>query len=63
MSNTWPELCWCCFLDIPVGEGHAGEHSVKHAEGKLIASVWVCDTCRKLGCDVPNPEGCLRPDK
>lgn len=50
MSNKWPGLCWCCFLDIPVGEETVGIRPV-------------CQTCRDLDCDVPNPDGCLRPGK
>ena len=58
------ETCWCCFLEIPEGEANPGTHSVNWGPGvTLTAYVSVCIACRRLECDVANPEGCKRPER
>lgn len=57
------DFCYCCYLDIPEGQGNPGEHSVQTGGSTIVANVVVCSTCRRLDCDVPNPEGCRNPER
>lgn len=59
---TQTDVCYCCFLDTPIGDLHPAEYSAKVESGTLTAYFSVCTACRRLGCDVPNPEGCKRPE-
>ena len=57
------ETCWCCFLEIPEGEEQRGTHSVQMGEFTMVADVATCIACRRLGCEVANPDGCKRPER
>ena len=58
------DTCWCCFWEIPEGQENPGEYRGQMSGGgTLVAKFMVCQTCRDLDCDVPNPDGCLRADK
>ena len=65
MSQT--DLCYCCFVEAPISDLHRAEYEVELEgysleSGTLVAYFWVCTACRRLGCDVPNPGGCKRPE-
>ena len=60
MSQT--DVCYCCFVETPDSDLHPAEYAVEVDSGRLIAHFAVCTACRRLGCDVPNPEGCKRPE-
>ena len=56
------DFCYCCFAEIPNGVAHPATYTSKIGGSTVIQHVSVCTACRRLGCDVMNPEGCKRPE-
>lgn len=58
------DICFCCFIEIPVGDTNPGTATWKLPDGgKVVTSdLSICTACRRLGCDVLRPGGCKRPE-
>mgnify|MGYP001594985059 CR=1 FL=1 len=56
------DVCDCCFIEAAEGTMHPGEVSYKVGEHRAVTQVIVCAACRRLGCEVQNPEGYKRPE-
>lgn len=56
------EFCYCCFVDLLPGEGNPGEARWKVGDTTVVSEVVVCTVCRRLGCEVLNPDGCKKPE-
>ena len=57
--NRW---CYCCFINIPEGDAQPATFTQHIGGSTVITHMSVCTACRRLGCDVPNPDGCKRPE-
>ncbi len=57
------EWCYCCFIEIDTETAHPGEASYQMPGGfTMRTQVYVCTACRRLGCEILNPDGCKRPE-
>jgi hypothetical protein len=57
------EICFCCFLEVSPEDEQPGEATWTVGETTVVSHVVVCIACRRLGCEVLNPDGCKRPEK
>ena len=55
--------CYCCFNDTPAADLHAATNTANVAGVTVVQHVTVCTACRRLGCEVMNPEGCKRTER
>ena len=56
------DICYCCFNDTPAADLHAATNTGKVSGVTVVQYVTVCTACRRLECEVRNPEGCKRPE-
>ena len=57
------DVCYCCFNDTPDTDVHHATNTGNIAGVTVVQYMVVCTACRRLGCEVMNPEGCKRPER
>lgn len=57
------ELCFCCFIEIAEGQEQSGTATWKVTGMRVISELFICTACRRLQCDVLDPNGCKRPER